>query len=101
MACDGLLFQAAKQFRAPLACPLLLLSPVRRSRAQRLSSTTVYPSHRRVAHKPIAVFLGGGATDTLLNVSRHQQCPPTKPSVTSARIGPRFPIRSTATRCLM
>ena len=58
---------AAKQFHSPLASSFLLLFPVRMSRAQRLSSTTVYPSRRRVAPNQTAAFLGGGATDTLLS----------------------------------
>src|SRR5262245_2328681 len=56
--------------RFPFPSSLLLLFPVRKSRAQRLSSTAVYPAHRRVAHKQTTRFLGGGTTDTLLKVRR-------------------------------
>ena len=60
----------AKQFRPPLASSLLLRSPVRTSWAQRFSSTTVYPSRRRVAHEQTGAPSAGGTTDTLLNVRR-------------------------------
>src|SRR5438045_9696047 len=47
-----------------------LLSPIVESRAQRFSSTAVYPSCRRTSRLEKTSLVCGGTTDTLLQVGR-------------------------------